>query len=75
MYESYVANLLAIDVETVIRETKKYSEVLRILNECNSDCEINTRLKKYLSELNIDLPWSGDFSSFMGNKKNRLVFN
>lgn len=75
MYESYVANLLAIDVETVIRETKKYSDVLRILNECNSDCEINTKLKKCLSELKIDLPWSGDFSSFMGNKKNRLVFN
>ena len=36
--------------------------------------EINTKLKEILSELDIKLPWTDDFNTFMGDRKNQLVF-
>ena len=73
MYEAYVAKLLQVDVKTVIRETEKYNRVLELL-EGNNYSMINDQLKNLMSEININLPWQGDFSSFMSNKKSKLVF-
>lgn len=73
MYEAYVAKILQVDVNTVIRETEKYNRVLELL-EHNNYGMINNQLKVLMSEINIDLPWQGDFSSFMSNKKSKLVF-
>jgi len=73
MYEAYVAKLLQVDVKTVIHETEKYNRVLELL-EGNNYGMINDQLKNLMSEININLPWQGDFSSFMSNKKSKLVF-
>lgn len=73
MYEAYVAKILKVDVNTVIRETEKYNRVLELL-EHNNYGMINNQLKALMSEININLPWQGDFSSFMSNKKSKLVF-
>lgn len=73
MYEAYVAKLLQVDVKTVIYETEKYNRVLELL-EGNNYGMINDQLKNLMSEININLPWQGDFSSFMSNKKSKLVF-
>lgn len=73
MYEAYVAKILQVDVNTVIRETEKYNRVLELL-EHNNYGMLNNQLKALMSEINIDLPWQGDFSNFMSNKKSKLVF-
>ena len=73
-YEAYVAKLLEIDIETVIKETKRYEKVLTILRETDESV-INMKLRKLLSDFNIELPWKGDFSTFIRDKSKRLEFN
>ena len=73
MYEAYVSKLLKIDIETVAKETAKYGRILTILRE-SDEAQINENLKSVLAEFNVELPWTGDFSSFMGDKSKRLVF-
>lgn len=73
MYEAYVSKLLEIDIETVVKETAKYGRVLTILRE-SDEIEINENLKALLAEFNIELPWTGNFSSFIRDKSKKLVF-
>lgn len=73
MYEAYVAKLLQVDVKIVILETEKYNRILELLKGNNYGM-INDQLKELMSEIHINIPWQGDFSSFMGNKKSKLVF-
>lgn len=73
-YHAYVAELLKIDVEALNHETQKYQQILDILESDEPIHEINIRLKAAMLKLSIELPWEGDFSSFMANKNNRLVF-
>lgn len=73
-YEAYVAKLLEIDVDSVVRETKKYAQVVSILQSDNDDMVTNYELKSLFKDLEITLPWKGDFSSFMSDKNNQLVF-
>lgn len=73
MYEAYVSKLLEIDIETVVKETAKYGRVLTILRE-SDEAQINENLKVLLAEFNIELPWTGEFSSFIRDKSKKLVF-
>ena len=73
MYEAYVSELLKIDIETIVKETKKYEKVLTILRGTD-DLLINKELKNLLGNLNIELPWTGDFSTFIRDKSKRLEF-
>ena len=73
MYEAYVSKLLEIDIETVVKETAKYGRVLTILRE-SDEAQINENLKALLVEFNIELPWTGEFSSFIRDKSKKLVF-
>ncbi len=50
MYEAYVAKILQVDVNTVIRETEKYNRVLELL-EHNNYGMINNQLKVLMSEI------------------------
>ena len=63
-----------IDIEAFRKETERYNAVASALNQAKSETELNTVLYKTFEQLNIPLPWKGDFGTFMGNKKNRLVF-
>jgi len=73
-YEAYVAKLLEVDVDSVVRETKRYAQVVSILQSGNDDAITNYKLKALFKDLEITLPWKGDFSSFMSDKNNQLVF-
>lgn len=73
LYEEYVAKLMSVDIELLKLEINKYNRVLNILQGDNI-IEINTKLKEILSELDIKLPWTDDFNTFMGDRKNQLVF-
>ena len=73
-YEAYVAKLLEVDVDSVVRETKRYAQVVSILQSGNDDAVINYKLKALFKDLEITLPWKGDFSSFISDKTSQLVF-
>lgn len=73
-YEAYVAKLLEVDVDSVVRETKRYAQVVSILQSGNDDAVTNYELKTLFKDLEITLPWKGDFSSFMSDKNSQLVF-
>ena len=64
---------MSVDIELLKLEINKYNRVLNILQGDNI-IEINTKLKEILSELDIKLPWTDDFNTFMGDRKNQLVF-
>lgn len=51
----------------------KFNRVLDILQGDNI-IEMNSNLKEILVELDINLPWTDDFNAFMGDRKNKLVF-
>ena len=55
------------------KETKRYEKVLTILRETDESL-INVKLKKLLSDFNIELPWAGEFSAFIRDKSKRLEF-
>lgn len=73
-YEAYVAKLLEVDVDSVVRETKRYAQVVSILQSGNDDAVTNYELKTLFKDLEITLPWKGDFSTFMSDKNSQLVF-
>lgn len=50
-----------------------YEEILTILSN-RDNALINERLKAILKDLDIELPWSGNFSSFISDKRKKLVF-
>ncbi len=56
-----------------MKETAKYGRLLTILRE-NDEAQINENLKAVLAEFNIELPWTGEFSSFIRDKNKKLVF-
>lgn len=56
-----------------MKETDKYGRLLTILRE-NDEAQINEKLKAVLAEFNIELPWTGKFSSFIRDKSKKLVF-
>ena len=73
LYEEYVAKLMSVDIESLKIEMNKFNRVLDILQGDNI-IEMNSNLKEILVELDINLPWTDDFNAFMGDRKNKLVF-
>ena len=71
---AYMQELEKIDIEAFRKETERYNAIASALNQAKSETELNAVLYKTFEQLNIPLPWKGDFDTFMSNKKNRLVF-
>ena len=72
--EEYLAELETIDIELYQKEVKAYVQFNRRISKAQSEEELNKVLMITMKELDIDLPWEGDFDEFMSNKNNRLVF-
>ena len=70
----YAANLMNIDIIAFKKECVAYELLTKKLSKIESEEDINTLLLAHFSELERPLPWTGDFSDFMGNQNNRLVF-
>ena len=70
----YMQELERIDIKAFKKETENYNLIADKLNNAKTEKELNGVLYKSFEQLNIPLPWKGDFDSFMGNKSNRLVF-
>lgn len=73
--EEYILELEAIDIDLFKEETAKYNEFCDGVFEAKTDEEINIILEATYREIGIELPYTGDFDSFMGNKDNHLKFS
>lgn len=73
--ESYILELEAIDIDLFKIETERFNIFCDGIFEAKSDKEINKVLKKTFNEIGIELPYTGDFDTFMGNKNNHLKFS
>lgn len=72
--ETLAAKLADLDIDLFKKETEKYSNAVKSINECTDDEELNKLLKNIYTLLGINTPWKGDFDTFMGNRSNHLVF-
>lgn len=71
---NYLKELERIDVDAFQRETAQYRVITAQIDQVDSEKELNGILVKSMVDLGIDLPWQGEFDSFMVSKKDHLVF-
>lgn len=74
MFEAYAAQLMEIDIQHFKAEVQTYQELVQDIDSCSNEAELNVKLKKVLRAVGVSLPWQGNFSEFMQNRNNRLVF-
>lgn len=72
--EHYLSELERIDFAAFQRETTQYHDSLICIDSAGSEENLNAILKHSMVELGIELPWKGDFETFMTEKKDHLVF-
>ena len=72
--ELYLTQLKSIDLESFQQETEFYNHSLQYMDHVQTEDQLNILLRKSMIDLGIDLPWQGNFDTFMSNKKNHLVF-
>ena len=72
---AYLQELEKIDMEAFKKETRQYNVFCKCMLETTSEEELNILLKSYMKKMGFDLPWEGDFDTFMSNRNNHLVFS
>ena len=72
--EALAAKIANLDIEKFKDDTEKFEEIADGIVACEDDTTINNILRDAYDKLGIQIPWEGDFDSFMANKGNRLVF-
>ena len=70
----YMQQLEQIDIAAFKKEVENYNLIVDQLNNAETENDLNAVLYASFKQLNINLPWKGDFDTFMSNKSNRLVF-
>lgn len=75
LMERLAAKISNIDIDLFIKETEKYKNAADQIAKCQNDKELNEILLATYKELDIKIPWKGDFDTFMGDRSNRLVFS
>lgn len=72
--QDYLSTLEKIDIERYKQEVAQYNKFEEILLSANTEKELNQSLLILFKENDINIPWQGEFSDFMQNKNNKLVF-
>ncbi len=72
--EAYLAELEKIDIEAFKKEVSAYKNCCDLIESANNEDELNAVLKTSIRQMGFELPWEGDFDSFMGDRSNKLVF-
>lgn len=75
IFEQLTAKLANLDIEKFHQETEAFSLLSKKINACASESELNCILLTAYKSFDINLPWQGDFDTFMGNRSNTLVFS
>lgn len=71
---SYLEQLQRIDAEAFRKETQQFARLASYTGRVLDEQQLNTALKMCMSDLGINLPWEGDFDTFMQEKSHHLVF-
>ena len=71
----YLSELEKIDIEAFKMETSAYDMTVEMLRNSNTDQELKAVLLQQYKILEMELPYEGDFDSFMSDKNNHLVFS
>lgn len=72
--ERLAAKLENLDIAKFRAETEKYRSIATKIGAAESEEELNNLLLSAYKVFDIQIPWEGDFDTFMGNRSNRLVF-
>lgn len=72
--ESLAAKIANLDIEKFKEDTKRFESLANDIMDCDDENSLNTILKQSYEKIDIDIPWKGDFDSFMSDKENKLVF-
>lgn len=73
-FEAYASELMKIDVGKFRSETQVYNAAVKSLSNAQSPQELNAILLETYRELDLGLPWEGDFNDFMADRSRKLVF-
>lgn len=73
-FEKYAAEIMMIDIDKFHEETEAYYSTALKIEDAKNESELNSILKDILNEIGIQIPWKGDFDSFMSDKNAVLVF-
>lgn len=74
LFESYAAELQKIDSQRFSEETAVYQSIANEIDHVGTEKELNVLLKDIFKKHHIPLPWQGDFSAFMMDKSQHLVY-
>lgn len=72
--QAYHAQLKELDIERFRKETEEYNQWVSCFDRVSDENQLNIILRKTMIDLDIPLPWSGDFDTFMNDKTAHLVF-
>ena len=72
--QSYYEALKKIDLDRFKKETSEYNQWVSCMGRVENEQQLNIVLRKTMIDLNIQLPWTGDFDSFMQDTSTHLVF-
>jgi hypothetical protein len=73
-FEEYAAKLENINIDKFKHELQIYRSIADKIESAATPNELNFVLRKTYQELNLKLPWEGDFKSFITDKSKKMVF-
>lgn len=71
---SYMSELERIDRERFEKESTRYYQMMKGIENARTEDELNVLLKKECDVIGLQLPYNGDFNDFMHDKSSRLEF-
>ncbi len=72
--ELYLTELKNVDLDKYNSETQTYAEFYEQMRFIKDENSMNLFLKDAFGKLKLELPWEGEFDTFMNNTSNHLVF-
>ncbi len=72
--EVLAAKIGKLDIEQFKTDVEGITSAVDALMDCDDQKALNTVLLDYYTQMELKLPWTGDFDSFMSDRDNRLQF-
>ena len=72
--EQLAAKLENLDIDKFRADTEQYKKIAIQISKCEDENALNLYLLSAYKDLNINIPWKGNFDLFMRNRSNKLVF-
>ena len=73
--ERLAAKLSNLDIEKFREDTEKYALISAKIEKAATEEELSDMLLSAYKLFDINIPWEGDFDSFMADRNNKLVFS